>query len=84
MAAHLSTLQKRPDAGNPREVLAWNVRKLRTERGWSQEQLAFETGLDRTYISGLERCVWNVALDNVHKVATALNVQPWQLLQIDT
>jgi len=63
-----------------RGTLAYNIRRLRFENGISQEELAFRCELDRTYISAVERCTWNVALSNIEKIANALNVQPWQLL----
>lgn len=63
-----------------RGTLAYNIRLLRFENGISQEELAFRCELDRTYISAVERCVWNVALGNIEKIADALNVEPWQLL----
>lgn len=63
-----------------RGALAYNIRLLRFENGLSQEELAFRCELDRTYISAVERCIWNVALGNVEKIAEALNVEPWQLL----
>ena len=63
-----------------RGTLAYNIRMLRFENGISQEELAFRCELDRTYISAVERCVWNVALSNIEKIANALNVAPWQLL----
>ena len=63
-----------------RGVLAYNIRLLRFERKVSQEELAFRCELDRTYISAVERCVWNVSLSNIEKIAQALNVEPWQLL----
>lgn len=63
-----------------RGTLAYNIRLLRFELGISQEELAFRCELDRTYISAVERCVWNVALGNIEKIAEALNVEPWRLL----
>ena len=63
-----------------RGTLAYNIRLLRSENQISQEELAFRCELDRTYISAVERCVWNVALENIEKIANALNVEPWQLL----
>ncbi len=63
-----------------RGTLAFNIRLLRSENEISQEELAFRCDLDRTYISAVERCVWNVALENIEKIASALNVEPWQLL----
>jgi transcriptional regulator with XRE-family HTH domain len=63
-----------------RQRFADNVRKFRKERGLSQEQLAFEAGLHRTYISGIERGVRNVGLDNIGVIARALGVSPGSLL----
>ena len=63
-----------------RGTLAYNIRLLRFENGISQEELAFRCELDRTYISAVERCVWNVALNNIEKIAHALNIEPWRLL----
>jgi transcriptional regulator with XRE-family HTH domain len=64
-----------------RGTLAYNIRLLRFEYGISQEELAFRCELDRTYISSVERCIWNVALSNIEKIAIALNVEPWRLLK---
>ena len=61
-------------AGFAREVLATNMRAMRAERGWSQEFLAFETGLHRTFITHCERGVRNISLDNIEKIACAFNV----------
>jgi len=63
-----------------RGTLAYNIRLLRFKNEISQEELAFRCELDRTYISAVERCVWNVALGNIEKIAEALNVEPWRLL----
>lgn len=49
------------------------VRAAREERGWTQEDLAAEAGLDRTYVGGIERGERNLALLNVNKLAVALN-----------
>lgn len=48
------------------------VKKLRTEKGISQEKLADLSGLHRTYIGSLERGSRNVSLENIHKLAIAL------------
>jgi transcriptional regulator with XRE-family HTH domain len=48
------------------------VRVAREARGWTQEDLAYEAGLDRTYIGGIERGERNVALLSLNKVAAAL------------
>ena len=55
-----------------RHRLAANVKRLRKARGWSQEALADEAGLDRTYVSGIERVVRNPTVTVVERVAVAL------------
>ncbi len=50
------------------------IRSLRKERGLSQEALAELSGLDRTYVSGIERGIRNVALRNIEALAKALRV----------
>lgn len=57
-----------------RQRLAANMKRLRRDRGWSQEQLADEAGLDRTYISGIERRIRHPTITTVAKVAAALGV----------
>lgn len=61
---------------DPRSVFGANVRRLRLARGLSQEALAHESGLDRTYISGIERGVRNPSLLNICRVAGALGSLP--------
>ena len=57
-----------------------SVRSTRLAIGLSQEKLAMECGLDRTYISGIERGKRNVSLINIHKLAEALGTSAAQLL----
>lgn len=57
-----------------------NVRKHREERGWSQEGLAFECGLHRTYVSGVERGIRNPTVVVLQKIAKALKVPAAALL----
>jgi transcriptional regulator with XRE-family HTH domain len=64
-----------------RDVLAYWIRLKRVERGWSQERLAMECELDRTYVSAVERSRWNVSLSNIERLALALDVPPWALLK---
>ena len=71
-----------PDPANLREVLAYWIRLLRVERGWSQERLALECELDRTYVSAVERSRWNVSLSNIERFARALEIAPWRLLKL--
>ena len=56
------------------------VRLLRSERGLSQQDLALQCGLDRTYIGSVERGERNISLVNIHKLATALGVKPGDLV----
>jgi transcriptional regulator with XRE-family HTH domain len=56
------------------------VRSARLQRGVSQESLALECGLDRTYVSGIERGVRNPSLTNIIKIAMALETPPAELL----
>lgn len=64
-----------------RRRLARNLVRLRRERGWSQEQLADEAGLHRTYVSGIERCVRNPTLLILERLAKALKLAPHSLLE---
>lgn len=57
-----------------------SVRSARIALGLSQEKLAFECDLDRTYISSVERGKRNVSLINIHKLAAALKISPAELL----
>lgn len=74
-----SRSQKSTNTG-ARAVLAENIVRLRKERGWSQEELAFESGLHRTFVAHTERQARNISLDNIERVAIALGVAPWELL----
>ena len=73
----ISTAHKGP----LRDVLARNMRKLRAARGLSQEALAHESGMNRTYLSSVERAERNVSIDNIARIAKALAVEPWMLLK---
>jgi transcriptional regulator with XRE-family HTH domain len=55
------------------------IRTIRKQRGVSQESLALKCGLDRTYISGIERGVRNPSLTNIFKLAAALDASPAEL-----
>jgi len=56
------------------------VRSLREKRGWSQEELGFESGLHRNYVGGVERGERNIAVVNLERLAQALGVRPRDLL----
>jgi len=63
-----------------RRVVADNVRRLRSGLAVSQEWLAAEAGLHRTYIGAVERAERNLSLDNIERLAKALRVSPAELL----
>lgn len=63
-----------------REIFARNLRTARRAKGFSQEELAHRADLDRTYISSLERSVYNATIDVVDRLATALQIEPGSLL----
>ena len=58
-----------------------NVRRWRKKRGMSQEDLALEAGMKRSYLSDLERGTRNPTVRALGRLAAALSVEPWQLLQ---
>lgn len=57
------------------------IRAARKARGWSQEELAFQAGLDRTYIGSIERGERNIAALNLVKIAAVLGVGVGELLE---
>ncbi len=63
-----------------RAKLAKNLISLRQAKGWSQEDLADEAGLHRTYVSGIERKVRNPTVTILERLAKALKVAPGRLL----
>lgn len=71
-------------ATNIRSSFGNMVRQKRMLLGISQEELAFSSGLHRTYISDIERGTRNVALENIEKIANALGIQPKDLLDFTT
>ena len=77
----------RSSASNPksapsaREALAINLIRLRAERSWSQEDLALEVGLHRTFIGHVERQARNISLDNIERLAMVFGLQAYQLLR---
>jgi transcriptional regulator with XRE-family HTH domain len=61
-------------------LFAANMRRLREEAGFSQERFAESIGFHRTYVSAVELGKRNVSLDNIDKIAKALEVRPADLL----
>ena len=62
--------------------MAWNLRRLRLERGLSQESLAVDADVDRTYISGIERETFNPTIDVLDRLAAALSINVPEFLSI--
>lgn len=63
-----------------RRVVANNIRQVRRSLGLSQEALAHEAGLHRTFIGHVERAESNLSIDNLERLASALGVPAFQLL----
>jgi len=59
------------------------VRRLRKDRGLSQEKLAFDAGIHRTYLGGIERGERNPTLKNITRIARALGVSLAELFAYD-
>lgn len=68
---------------DPRILFGQRLRAIRRSQNLSQEDLAFEAGLDRTYIGSMENGKRNVSLINICRVAKALKVSPSYLLDFD-
>lgn len=62
-------------------IFAKNVQAIRTSKGLSQEKLAELAELHRTYISAVEREKRNISIENIEKIASALDVKPYILLK---
>lgn len=63
-----------------RALVAWNLRRLRSERGVSQERLAADAGVDRAYLSEIEREQGNVTVDLLDRLAAELDCRPGEFL----
>ena len=59
-----------------RALVAWNLRQIRVNRGLSQKKLAFDAGIDRSYVGGLEREEENPTVDLLDRLAKALSSRP--------
>lgn len=69
-----------PEQRNDLQKFGRRLALLRKERGWSQERLALESGLARSYLGGVERGQRNIALLNILKLARSLECEPSELL----
>lgn len=72
-------LLKNPSSA--RQRISANVKSIRRERGLSQEKTAELADFHRTYISQLERCVTNISIDGLERLAKALSVDITDLLK---
>jgi DNA-binding XRE family transcriptional regulator len=76
-SAHLATLRgvgQTPESSDELSRFGARLRQLRKHAGLSQEELGQRSGLDRTYVSSVERGRRNVGLKNVHALASAMGV----------
>jgi transcriptional regulator with XRE-family HTH domain len=65
-----------------RQVFAANLRRLRHARGLSQENLAYEADVNRSYLSTIEKGETYVGLEIIGKLAVVLDVEPAELLKL--
>ncbi len=65
---------------NINKEVGFNIRRIREERGFSQEKLAALADLHRAYVGQIERGEKNIGLKNLEKIAKALNVKTKDLL----
>jgi transcriptional regulator with XRE-family HTH domain len=65
-----------------REVFATNLRRLRHARGLSQDELAYEAEISRSYLSQLEKGIFYASLKIVGKLALVLEIEPAELLRL--
>lgn len=62
------------------QVFGLNLKKYRTNRGFSQEKFAEICGMHRTYISAIECFRRSISLENIQRIADALEIEPYMLL----
>ncbi|MGF6930886.1 transcriptional regulator with XRE-family HTH domain [Paraburkholderia sp. UCT70] len=72
---------KTDDAGHLVAIGA-ALRQYRTDHGWSQEELAHATGIDRSHMGRIERGERNLTILNLIRIAAALNCPPSKLLRL--
>ena len=72
------------DPRDLRQAFAANLRRLRHVKGISQEDLAYEADVNRTYLSKLEKGVSYPGLEIIAKLANALGIEPAELLELPT
>jgi transcriptional regulator with XRE-family HTH domain len=67
---------------NGRELVAWNLRRLRVERDVSAEALAAASGVDRAYLSRIERALANPTIEVLERLASVLGIEIGDLLVV--
>jgi transcriptional regulator with XRE-family HTH domain len=65
-----------------RDTFASNLRRLRNEKGLSQDDLAYEAGISRSYLSQIEKGTYYASLKTIGKLAEVLGVEPAELLKV--
>jgi transcriptional regulator with XRE-family HTH domain len=65
---------------DPLQLFGLHLAELRKSLGWSQERLAIESGLARSYVGGIERGERNLSLINICKLSETLGVSPSEML----
>jgi transcriptional regulator with XRE-family HTH domain len=69
---------------DPRVLFGQRLAEIRKAKGLSQERLALESGLARSYLGGVERGQRNIALLNIYRLAETLGIRPAALLELPT
>lgn len=64
-----------------KEVISLNIKKCRKAKGISQEKLALISGIDRSYMSEIERCLANPSIEAILRISNALEVTPEDLVK---
>lgn len=65
-----------------REIFATNLRRIRHSKGISQDDLAYEAGISRSYVSQIEKGTFYASLRIIGRLAEALQVEPAELLKL--
>jgi transcriptional regulator with XRE-family HTH domain len=74
------TSRKSPKSNDPLLSFGKRLASLRKARGWSQEELALESAMARSYLGGVERGQRNISLLNICRLAETLALPPSELL----
>lgn len=65
-----------------RKTIGWNLRRLRVDKGLSQERLALEAGIDRSYVGRVERGMENVTVSTLEAISLTLDVHVSELFAV--